>query len=321
MRRRGLRAVDSSRGRLRRVLPVVVGVALLLAALWVVADHRASVLEGVRHAAGSPWWAVALVIVFPVVSIGTTSASLWLLTRRYGPVGYAEMHALVAGAMLLNFLPMRPGLLGRLAYHKRVNGILVRHSVRVLIEAGVLSLVSAGVLLGIGASGALGHSVGADAFVLGMPYLLLLAVWWFARREPLGGVLAAGAVRYLDMLVWTARYGLLLWMLGTPVGLEEAVVIASLSQVAMLAPTGGGGVGVREWTVGLVGGGLGATLETALVADLVNRSAELAAAVPLGLVGLWLVRRRVKGGPRARKGGGEGTTGGSGEGSGPDASP
>ena len=133
--RRGLRAVDSSRGRVRRVIPIAVGVGLLFAALWVVADHRGTVAEGVHHAAGSPWWAVTLVVVFPVLSLIMTSTSLWLLTRRYGPVGYGEMHALVAGAMLLNFLPMRPGLLGRLAYHKRVNGIQVRDSVRVLIEA------------------------------------------------------------------------------------------------------------------------------------------------------------------------------------------
>jgi len=300
--RRGLRAIDSSRGRVRRVVPIVVGVGLLLAALWVVASHRGTVAEGMRHAADSPWWAVTLVVVFPILSLVMTSASLWLLTRRYGLVGYGEMHALVAGAMLLNFLPMRPGLLGRLAYHKRVNGIPVRDSVRVLIEAGVLSLVAAGVLLGIGASGVLGYSVGTDAFVLGLPSLLLLVMWWFARGERIGGLLGAGAVRYADMLVWTGRYALLLWMLGTPVGLEEAVVIASLSQVAMLAPTGGGGVGVREWTVGLVGVGLGATLETALVADLVNRSAELAVAVPLGLLGLWAIKRRVRGRRRPARG-------------------
>jgi len=294
-------------------VPIVIGAGLIAGAVWVVVDRRDAIGEGLRHAAGSPWWAITLIVLFPMLSVVTTSCSLWLLTRRFGRVGFGEMNALVCGATLLNYLPMRPGLLGRLAYHKRVNGIAVRDSVRVLIEAVVLSVLAAALLLALGllggaararAGGALG--VWLDLALLTLPVVLLGGAALLAGGRPRcsawRGVLAAAGVRYVDMLIWTGRYALLLWVLGTPVRLEIAVVIASLSQIAMLAPTGGGGIGVREWTVGLLGGGLGASLETALVADLINRAAELLVAVPIGLGGMGMVRRNLR--PRGASGAG-----------------
>lgn len=304
----GLRGVDGRGGRrglVRRVVPVLVGLVLVSGAVWVVVTRRGAIGEGLGHAAGSPWWAITLIVLFPLLSVFATSCSLWLLTRRFGHVGLGEMNALVCGATLLNYLPMRPGLLSRLAYHKRVNHIAVRDSVRVLVEAVGLSVFAAGLLLALGllrgsvtAQAGRGPSAWLDLGLFLLPVLLLAALAMVFRLVPRCSsrcwVLAAAGVRYLDMLVWTGRYALLLWVLGSPVDLETAVVIASLSQIAMLAPTGGGGFGVREWTVGLVGGSLGASLETALVADLINRAAELLVAVPVGLIGLGMVRRTMK---------------------------
>ncbi|MFT5422603.1 MAG: uncharacterized membrane protein YbhN (UPF0104 family) [Phycisphaerales bacterium] len=306
---RGLRGVDGRSGRgglVRRGAPIVVGLGLISGAVWVVVDRRDAIGEGLSHAAGSPWWAITLIVLFPILSIVMTSCSLWLLTRRFGRVGFGEMNALVCGATLLNYLPMRPGLLGRLAYHKRVNGIAVRDSVRVLVEAVALSVFAAGLLLGLGLLDGMVRAqetgvsggVGLDIGLLLVPVVVLgtaAAVLGVRHRGSAWcGVLAAAGVRYLDMLIWTGRYALLLWVLGTPVRLEVAVIIASLSQIAMLAPTGGGGFGVREWTVGLLGGSLGASLETALVADLINRAAELLVAVPMGLVGMGMVRKNLR---------------------------
>ncbi len=53
-----------------------------------------------------------------------------VLISRYGNVGRVEMQALIATATLLNFLPLRPGLFGRIAYHRTFNAIPAAASVK-----------------------------------------------------------------------------------------------------------------------------------------------------------------------------------------------
>ncbi len=61
----------------------------------------------------------------------------------------------------------------------------------------------------------------------------------------------------------------------------------------MLVPTGGNGLGVREWAIGLAAPLLtDYQIELGLTADLVNRAAELVVIVVAGLASItWLGRR------------------------------
>jgi len=245
-----------------------------------------------------------LAAVLPIVNWILTSASFWVITRRYGRVGIGEMSALIGAASLLNYLPLRPGLFGRVAYHRAVNGIAVVDSVKVVVLLIACSGVAAGVLLA--ATAVAGPSAGgaaASAAVVA-PGAALAGLWGIAWAKEQVWAAHAGAVffRYLDIMVWTGRYAVAFALWGCPIGLAPAAVLAAVSQAVSLVPLAGNGLGLREWGTGyttawlaaagiVAAGGAGAR-DLGLAADLVNRAGELVALVPIGVLGcLWVARR------------------------------
>lgn len=274
-----------------------VGVLLLVAAVYVVVARGDSLGPALRCAAAAPWWMIALVLLLPLVNVALTAASFTLLTRRHGRVGYGEVLALILSSWLLNHLPMRPGLVGRVVYHKAVNRIPVLASVRVIGEQIVLGAIGLGLVLMLVLL-TLERPIAwlfAGACILhALPVLVGLSM----RAAPRTYALVI-ALRIADCAVWTLRYLLLFELIGQPIGTSGAAVIAVSSQAAMLSPVP---LGLREWVVGLVaaamaGGAAEVTVEAMTVgvaADLVNRAAELAVALPLGLVAGWVVLRRVR---------------------------
>ncbi len=288
-----------SRSRNRRLVGSIVGFLLLAAAVVAVLTNRGSlsaVIDAIEHA---PLWLVTLALVLPLGNWVLISISFWVLTRRYGRVGLGEMHALIASAWLLNYLPLRPGMFGRLAYHKRVNGIGVRDSVRVLVTSVTLTVISNVSICGV-AWAAYRASPVASWFIVAAPGVLIGIVGLvMARREGSGfafhpGIAIALCVRYFDILAWVARYAVVFVLIGHPLSLAEATLITAVSQVALLIPFVGNGLGVREWGIGLALPVLSAEAPKALglTADLVNRVAELVVALPVGLIGsAWLYHR------------------------------
>ena len=123
--------------------------------------------------------------------------------------------------------------------------------------------------------------------------LLLFVPLARLRSERFALLAAAMFLRYLDIVVWIARYALLFALLDAPLTLADAVLVTAASQVAQLIPFVGNGLGAREWGVGLVGAAKGATTAVALTADLLNRASEVVLAVPLGLLATALVTRRL----------------------------
>lgn len=279
---------------LRRALGFALGLTLVGAAIFAVARSGTDLgdaYEKVRHA---PVWVLVFLALVPAMSWVATSGALWALTRRFGDVAPAEMGALVGSAWLLNYLPLKPGLVGRLAYHKRVNNIPVKHSVRVLVDSVILTTTSSAFVLALAlllreVAMPLGWQV---AIVLAPAAALALACTLRPPGERHGWVLLAALFRYLDVLVWIARYAAVFYALDDPIGLPEAVLVASASQLAIAVPLTGNGLGVREWAVGLTVGATGGGIQLALAADLINRAAELLVAVPIGLLGArWVARR------------------------------
>jgi len=298
------------------------GLVLLIGAIWVVLgrdpDAMAALFERLRDA---PWWAGALIAVGPVVNWLLVSSCLWMLLRRHGELGWGEMNALVGSAWLLNHLPMRPGLIGRVGYHKLVNGIRVRDA----IESTVWSLGLAAVagVMGLALAFALPRDAGlAPAVaVLGGPVLVVGALGAgcaLLGRVRSGWLLGALALRYADLGTWSARYAVVFWVMGLEVSPVQIIVITGVSQVAQLIPIAGGGLGLREWLVAItagwfadasaavdgagtaVSGGLSGAFDAAMAADLVNRAVETLVVVPVGLIGGWMVARNVR---RVRKAG------------------
>jgi hypothetical protein len=287
----------------------IVGLGLIAAALWTVLRDRGTLQAGLTTLESSPAGWVAAVVALYVANFVFAAGSFWVLTNRYGAVRYGEMLALIAAATVFNYLPLRPGMVGRVAYHRYINGIAVRDSVKVLI-AGLICAGTAMVLLVCAAwiAHLIGMTVtGAVTFMLA-PGILAAAGALIMRRASAGPQWrwpAAMAFRYVDICVWAARYALIFSMIGRPLTPTSAAAVAFSSQVVMISPVQ---LGLREWVVGTAAGVLEAgetsgrlalpstvaSLTPGLLADLVNRSAEFVVAIPAGLLAAGVLYRRFR---------------------------
>lgn len=287
--------------RIRAIVGFVIGSLLLAAAVWVAYSQERALSQGLASLRSARWWLVALALFLPIANLLVVSVGFWLLNNLRGRVALAEMTALIFSAWLLNFLPLRPGMFGRIAYHKKYNAIGIKDSARVLIETLFLSGCSMLLLACIGLTLA-GFDVASTlawALALALPLALTLAAWALAPARHTRAYAGAAAMKYTDMLIWTARYWVVFQLIGTPLGVREAVAVAFVSQIALLIPLVGNGLGLREWAIGLLAASLPAWFDRdglgsagiGLTADLVNRAAELLVAVPTGILGTLLVAR------------------------------
>ncbi|HMN39222.1 MAG TPA: hypothetical protein PKE29_00135 [Phycisphaerales bacterium] len=295
--------------RVLRIAANVAGCLLLVAAVVVVYGNR-GMLAGAWGAAGeAPAWVFPAIALLPLANWAITSAIFWTLTRRYGRVGLWEMGALIGSAWLLNMLPFKPGLVGRVAYHKAISGIPIRTTVLVtlvaLLSGGLGVLAAIGVQ--VAADSSLREAVPTDrllviamCFVAGaaVPVILLwVRRGWVVAGSHSGDVAIAVALRIVDTHVWALRYWLAFGLIGQGQPYGVCVIVSGVSQLAGQFPIQ---VGVREWAVGVSTSALrgGAAVSAATVApgmtvDLIGRAAEVVCAIPVGLVSFVWVHRRL----------------------------
>lgn len=277
-------------GRKARVIACAVGVVLIAAAVWGVARdpgvaHR--LWEGVP---AWPWWAVPMLIGLPCMNWLLTSAGFYTLTRPRSPISLGEMTALIGSAWVLNFFPLSPGLLGRVAYQRTLHGLSVRTNVRIIAESIFLGWAGVAVVLPV----LMLAGRGRLDVALGLIPLSIIGVALLAGlgRHPGRGTLGRAwaltlLLKVADVATWTARYHLVFHLAGTQLTLVQSLGVAVVAQTAMLVPLIGNGLGIREWAVGLLGGlvpAAAASTAAGLGADLINRAGELLAAIPVGLV-------------------------------------
>jgi len=291
--------------RARSIIIILVGMGLSSLAVWFATrgDGGGALLSGWEAARAAPWTIKAAALLLPVANWILTSLVFLTLTRAHGRVGAVEMGALIGAAGLYNYMPLRPGLIGRVAYHRAINDIPVMSSVRVL--ATTIALSGAGVMLlivsSLGAARLGTHA--QQAAVIAAPILITGVLAWYARSRGLETwrLGAALVLRYVDLLVWTARYTVVFALIGRPLDGAQAAAIAAVSQVASVIPLAGNGLGLREWAVAWCAASLPAwytagpaapSTGVGLSADLLHRAAELPAAFAIGLLSTaWLSRR------------------------------
>lgn len=280
-----------------------VGAGLFAFAIYTAWIGSSDGLRAFSRAWERPGAMLALVLL-PLVCLCLASMSFWVLTLRFGRVGCGEMLALLGGAWLLNYLPLKPGVAGRVAYHKHVNGIDFRWSLVVVMQSivvGLVCFVTQVALASIVAERA--WSEWGRAAVIGSPLVAAL----IGLALPRSGFTvhawrysAAFAFRYADSLVWSLRYWLLFSVAGRPQGVSTTSAIAGISQSASLIPIAGNGLGVREWMVGLAARSLpewygkdtSMPVAFGVSAELLNRACEVVVAVPVGLLSLWWLAKR-----------------------------
>ena len=279
----------------------MVGALLVVGAVVVVGQSPGQWKGAIEQVRAAPAWMLAAILVLPLANIVLSAAVFHSITQRYGSVGRIEMLALIASANLLNFLPMRPGLVGRVVYHRVVNGIPMNASASVVVEVIIIGALASGLL----ATGMLADPLSGPAFVM-----VVAVVFARVSRGAVRARATALVYKVVDAGVWTLRYWLALAAVGVPVSPMTACLVATGAQAASLIPLAGNGLGLREWAVGwmirsrpsVVGvSSASQALTLGLAADLVNRAADLAVAVPTGIVATAFVARQMAWAKRAEE--------------------
>lgn len=285
----------------RRLFSFIVGLLLLGAAAYAAISQRADAVRAWDSVRAAGPILIALALILPIVNILVTSLSFWVQMRRHGPIGLGEMSALIGAAWLLNYLPLRPGMFSRLAYHKAVNRIAFADSIRVMIFGMVCGAVAVVIVLVIAATMPPGSGAPAWTIALAAPAVLASGAMLAGARPGWWWLPAVFLARYADMLVWVLRYWVVFRLVGAPISIPQSAAIAAVCQLTLNIPLVGNGLGLREWAVGLTASRLPAELfdstgkvamSVGLAADLANRAAELVVAIPVGLgCAAWLARR------------------------------
>jgi hypothetical protein len=284
------------RSRAANMVGFTIGASLLCAALFTVLRQRHVFSEAWTsiHNLAPSTVVVNISMLFGSVILNTVLSGILfsVLISRKGRVGWIEMQAVIAAATLLNYVPFRPGLFGRVAYHKTVNNIALRDSAMVVVQAMALSAIAVCYL---------GSSVLANMY-LGMDFRLLLVAP--LPLLALGGPFSTGGqriallamlVRYLEALVNAMRYRAAFVLIGSPIDARGAVAFACVSMATSMVPLLSNGLGMREWAVGILAPVLTASRMTlGIAADLLNRAAELVIVTILGLAGFALLARKRK---------------------------
>lgn len=273
----------------------MIGLALLAGAIVVVTRQHADVRAALAHVADQPAGEratrIGIMLASVLGNIALTAMMFRLLLSRYGRVGAAEMQAVIASATLINYLPLRPGFIGRVAYHKNMNDIAVRESIKTIVQAAVLSALAALYLTAI-VLFLRNRPNAAGLFALApLPLLIIIAA---LAPSPIARIYAwAGAMRLLDVLVTALRYHAAFALIGSPIDWTSAMAFACISVLATMVPLVSNGLGLREWAIGLFVPVIASyQMELGLTADLLNRAAELVMVTAVGVPAtLWLARR------------------------------
>jgi hypothetical protein len=178
-------------------------------------------------------------------------------------------------------------VIGRVTYHKVINGIPVRDSIKTVVQAVTCS--AAVTLCMVPLVVMLRQEMLAPWIVACVPVIALATLAFVLP----GAVVCAVALRLVDALVTALRYYIAFSLIGQPVEFASAIAFACLSMMTTIVPFSSNGLGLREWAVGLLTPAIAAyPMELGMTADLLNRASELVIVTLTGVPAtLWLARR------------------------------
>src|SRR5688572_3352180 len=101
-----------------QVLGFALGVALLT---WCISEAVKGGGEGWSKLRNAPGSLVAGLIGCTVVSLAANGALFWIVVRPVHPLRLGHMQLLNLVTSVLNYAPIRAGLIARVAYHLRVD--------------------------------------------------------------------------------------------------------------------------------------------------------------------------------------------------------
>lgn len=277
-----------------RAVGFAVGIALLGAAIVAIV-RSAPTLDQLRTVSTRlDGWFIAWAIVATSGNLVGASGMFYALVRPFGRITFFEMGKLIAASSVLNYLPLRPGLVGRVVYQEVVNGIPMRRSVLSVVEAAVICAVTmlwlavAVTLIRWTSERVVGGIVAALPIFCGLAYVMPEHARW--RRY-----IEAIFWRWIDLLSWSVRYAVVFALLGVDLSPESAAAAACIAAAANMIPFFGNGLGVREWAIAFAGPALATwSTDSGLAAELLNRCIDLLVVVPIGLGMMPGIAKRIR---------------------------
>lgn len=272
-----------------RLVGSIVGLLLLAAAIWLVVSHADEAARAWDALERPSPLTITVLLLLTLLLIPVSAAAQSLMLRRTSGtvVGMGEMSALVSLATLLNMLPMWPGAIGRIGYHKVVHSIPPMQAGVAVVAIRLIGLVTGMILL---AAVWLWPEAAVGSWCAMLVGLLIVAMWPAARL-----VAWVVIVKWIDLLLIAARYAAAFSLLGWDIGSSSSAAMAGTGEVASSVPFVGGGPGLREWAIGWMSERLSHVPDALIIgvmADLLVRVATLVVMIPLGFVAFrWLKRR------------------------------
>jgi len=280
-------AATDKKALLKPVL-YVLGIVLIFAAGWTA--WQQTDLAVLRHA---PIWAVLTLAVAVAGNLIVTAGLFHVVTRSFDakpPVPFGRMFWLIAASALLNYLPMRAGLIGRAGYLKAKHALPLRQSVLIL----TIVLMLGGVVLGLPLLAVLLVPVHLQDMTCLLALLLLLAaspaISRLARKYAHRHAYAFwswGPLRIVDLLIGAARMWLAFRVMGESISFSQATVAGAAGMLVSQLGITPNGLGLREWAIGATAA-LTAPLDTAVgvTASLVDRGIEVIVVAIAGLIAM-----------------------------------
>lgn len=296
----GSNSVSRRRPRwyLLRLAAMVIGLLMLTGAIVLIVkqhDRIAPALQAMSH----PSLGTILILILSMLAgLFLTGLQFQLLMARHR-IPAIEMQGLIAASALLNFLPLKAGLLGRIAYHQVSHGVHPMETAKVMILARVsglviIALTAGSLFLQDWTAGPLWAWAIVPAAVPG----------WFIMPAATRTAGLVMLLKYMDLLLMAIRYRCAFHMMDQPIGFEICLALAAIGMLAGAIPFLSGGLGLREWMVGWLATilvMLPAALEIGILADLVNRATELVVLIPVGGIALFWLRPRFASAMRDRR--------------------
>lgn len=282
------------------MIGTVVGIALLGLAVWfAVAGLSDDVIKHAR-ADALPW--VTVLAGFVALNVILSGALFWVMTLSFDAsprVGLWRMVNLIAVSGLLNYVPViRAGLWGRAAFLKLHHGLPFGQSaVMALVAAGLTAAVAC-VVFGLWIGAGLSWVVIGSAVVV----IATAGLWQAVAVRVMGREIDAAwswvVLRYVDTLVMAGRLWLAMWVVGQPIGLDEALAIGSAALVVRIIGLTPNGLGLSEWvSVWLLSVGLSGEVDSRQVMAvylpgmLLDRAVEVVVTVIWGGLTAWGLRK------------------------------
>ncbi len=286
-------------------LALAIGIVLLVGAILMAATE----VNWERLREAEPWQIAAMVgLVFANLLI--SGLLWWSVTLSFDakpPVGFGRMLALVCASGLLNYLPLRPGLVGRAAFLKMKHDLSIGQSMWILAVILALSVVVLGLAAAIVA-----WVPGTIQYEVSLTLMLLLTLGApvvagrLLKRKIVAGWLWV-PVRVADLLITALRLWIVFQISGSPIDYPHAVFAASAGLFVSLLGITPNGLGLREWAI--AGATSAATGHIGFAAAVIDRGVE---AIVVTITGLWAMQRvswkekgtkaRRHGGTEARRG-------------------